>query len=342
MAEEQAYSGKNGLNLKSAQSAFESWIETKNPLKKPITLLVLFVFYYFAAKGGLKFAFANASATAIWPPTGIALASMLIFGYWVWPSIFVGAFFVNLMTAGTVTTSLGIAFGNTLEGIVGAYLINRFACGKNAFDFTGNIFKFALFGAIISTMVSATIGVTTLYFGSYVSSADYGTVWLTWWIGDSVGNLIIAPLIILWATNPFINLKRYQIFEALLLLVSSVLIGLIVFGGIYTQYPLEFLYVPLVLWAAFRFRRRETITIVFVLSMIAISGTLNGFGHFASSSRNESLLMLQMFMGIISITALSVAALMAERKVIHQEMLKSHMECERLLKKQKIHFKRKK
>src|SRR5467141_4258949 len=101
-------------------------------LKDLAALAVLAAVYFAAGKLGLKLAFVNASASAVWPCTGIALAAFLILGYRVWPAILSGAFLVNLTTAGSVTTSMGIAVGNTLEGVVGCYLVNRFGGGQRA------------------------------------------------------------------------------------------------------------------------------------------------------------------------------------------------------------------
>src|SRR5713101_7474264 len=160
-------------------------------------LLNLTVVYFLAGKLGLRLAFANPSATAVWPPTGIAFAAFLIIGYWVWPGILLAAFLTNLATAGSVATSISIAVGNTLEGMLGAYLVSRFAGGRHVFDRTQNIFKFAFLAAMISTMVSATCGVTSLILGGFASWADYGAVWLTWWLGDAAGDLVVAPLLFL-------------------------------------------------------------------------------------------------------------------------------------------------
>src|SRR5262249_50104911 len=117
--------------------------------------------YYVAGKIGLQLAFVNASATAVWPPSGIALAAFLIFGSAIWPGVLLGAFLVNLTTAGTVATSLAIGVGNTLEGVIGAFLVRRFAAGTDAFRQPHGVFRFAGIG-IASTTVSATIGVTSL------------------------------------------------------------------------------------------------------------------------------------------------------------------------------------
>ncbi|MGH7455162.1 MAG: MASE1 domain-containing protein, partial [bacterium] len=163
---------------------------------------ILAAIYFAAGKLGLKLAFVHASATAVWPPTGITMAAFLLLGYRVWPGIFLGAFLVNMTTAGSVATSIGIATGNTLEGLVGAYLVNRFAHGRNVFDRPLDIFKFTVFAGIVSTAVSATFGVTSLCLGSFANWANYASIWLTWWLGDAMGDLVVAPLLILWIANP--------------------------------------------------------------------------------------------------------------------------------------------
>src|ERR687888_2762079 len=128
---------------------------------------ILAVIYFVAGKLGLMLASLHASASPVWPPAGIALAALLLLGYRAWPAIFVGAFLVNMTTAGNVATSLVIATGNTLEGLVGAWLVNRFAGGTNVFRRSQDIFKFMGLAAGLSTMLSATLGVTSLALGGY-------------------------------------------------------------------------------------------------------------------------------------------------------------------------------
>src|SRR5438477_6774296 len=143
----------------------------------PILFLALVLLYFVSGKLALKFAFLNASASAVWPCAGLALAALLLFGYRVWPAIFAGAFLVNFTTAGTVLTSLDIASGNTLEALVGCYLVNRFADGKNAFQRSQNIFKFVLFVGIISAAIGASIGSATLVFGKLAELSRYSSIW---------------------------------------------------------------------------------------------------------------------------------------------------------------------
>jgi len=292
--------------------------------KYPLNLVVLFGCYVLAGKVGLSLAFVNASASPVWPPTGIALAAFLTLGYRVWPAIFVGAFVVNVSTAGSAATSLAIAAGNTLEGLLGAYLVDRYANGTRAFDHAQDVFKFAALAALLSSIVSATIGVGSLSLGGYAEWADFDSIWLTWWLGDATGALIVAPLLILlvrdWRSGP----SRGRLLEAAALWLVTTLVGLAVFGeglahlGLMTL-PLTFLCTPPLVWAAVRFKQREAAMLVAVLSGIAIWETLRGFGPFASVPANESLLLLQVFMGTVSVMVISAGALVEERRRVEQE-----------------------
>ena len=287
-------------------------------------LVGLAAIYFVAGKLGLRLASVNTSATAVWAPTGIALAAFLMLGYRVWPAVLVSAFLVNLTTAGSLVTSISIGAGNTLEGIVGAYLVNRFANGRNALQRAPDVFKFAALTAIVSTMVSATCGVTSLALAGFADWARYGSIWLTWWLGDAAGALVVAPFVILWSASLRPRWRGRRLFEAALLLLSLCFVGAIVFGGLFPSevknYPLEFLCLPLLIWAAFRFGQREVATAVAILSGIATWGTLHGFGPFARSAQNESLLLLQTFMAVTALTTLTLAAVVSERRAAEKRL----------------------
>src|SRR5712664_1203171 len=274
--------------------------------------------YFGTAKLGLRFAYVNPSATALWAPTGIALAAFLIFGLRVWPGVFLGAFFANLTTAGTVLTSISIATGNTLEGVAGCYLVGRFARGPQAFERTLDIFKFAFLAGMVSTTISATVGVTSLSLGGFADWAMYGPIWRTWWLGDGVGAVVVTPLVLLWRENPRLNWTRKQTVELAFLFLGLFFTGWIVFGGLFhsalKNYPLEYLCVPFLVWAAFRFGGREATSAIFMLSGIAIWGTLQGFGPFVIKTQNESLLILQLFLATLAVMGLVLAVAALERK----------------------------
>lgn len=286
---------------------------------------LLCIGYVVAAKVGLSFASVNPSVSAIWPPTGIALAAFLLLGRDAGLPILAGAFLANVTTAGSIATSLGIAIGNTLEAWVGASLINRFAHGRRAFDRPPDIFRFALLGGFLSTMVSATIGVTTLSFAGYAPWSEYGSIWVTWWLGDASGALLVTPLLLVWGEMRPFRWSRKQAIEAALLLIMLIASGGLVFGGIYPptrNYPLAFLCIPALVWTAFRFGQRETATAIVILSGIATWGTLRGYGPFAVTTPNEALLILQAFMGIVAVMALAIAALVAEQRRVEEERMR--------------------
>ena len=283
--------------------------------------------YFVAGKLGLMLAFLHENASAVWPPAGIALAAALLFGYRVWPGIFLGAFLANVTTAGSVATSLGIAAGNTLEALVGAWLVQRFANGRHAFDRPQDVFKYVLLAAFFSTTLSATFGVTSLTLGGFASLDQYGPVWLTWWLGDMVSDLIVAPLILLWAGKGLKGFTWRRSIEFLLVLVLVFLVCQIVFGGWLPfktkNYPLEYLTIPILLWAAFRLGRRGTMTASFMMSGVATVGTLRGFGPFFTGDHNESLLLLQAFTGTMTVMALSLAAIISEERQAEEALRES-------------------
>lgn len=282
-----------------------------------VSIFLTLIVYFLVGKASLRLALVHPSATAVWIPTGATLAAFVLLGYRIWPGVFLGAFLVNLTTAGSVATSIGIAAGNTLEGIAGAYLVNRFARGSKAFDRTQDIFKFALFAGMISTAVSATVGVTSLCLGGFARWPSYGSIWLTWWLGDGVSNVVVAPLLMLWSTRPRLRWRRVQIVEAAVLFPLLVIVGRFVFGGLPPfrggHYPLEFLCLPLLVWVAFRLGEREAALATCILAGIAIWGTVKELGPFAVGTPNDSLLVLDLFIDMLGLTGMVLSAAATER-----------------------------
>src|SRR6266581_8712111 len=280
----------------------------------PAIGILIFV-YFIAGKFGLMLASLHVSASPVWPPAGIALAALLMLGYRVWPSIFVGAFLVNVTTAGSVATSLAIASGNTLEAVCGAWLVNRLAGGTTVFDRPQRVFKFGL-AAVVSTIIGPAFGVTSLALAGFADWANYGPIWLTWWLGDTTGDLLIAPSVILWSVTSKRRWNRREAAEVGILLLMLFILSEVVFGGWLPisarNYPIAFIYGPIVIWTAFRFTQRETATGIFIVSTIAILGTLHGFGPFVGEMENQSLLALQSWTAVLTITAMALSAGMAE------------------------------
>src|SRR5439155_765233 len=238
---------------------------------------------------------------------------------------FAGAFLVNVTTGGFVLSSLGIAAGNTLEAFVGAALVTRLAGGAAVFERARNIFKFVALAGLVSTAVSATIGVTTLSLTGYARWADFGPIWLTWWLGDAAGDLVVAPVVLLLCRPrpPGATGARDRPVEALLLTGASILTALVVFGDLVpalAHYPLTYLCLPPLVWSAFRFGPRDTAAFLAVLAAIAVAGTSRGLGPLAVVSPNAALLLLQGFLGTLALTSLPIAALVREAKAVEHAL----------------------
>src|SRR5206468_1873852 len=209
---------------------------------------ILAIIYFVAGKLGLMLASLHASASPVWPPAGIALAALLLLGYRAWPAIFIGAFLVNVTTAGNVATSCAIATGNTLEALAGTWLVNRFAGGKNVFDRPQGVFKFAL-AATVSAVVSPAFGVTSLALDGFADWTNYGAIWVTWWLGDVTGDLIFTPLVLLWGIRWKLAWKKEEAVEVGVLLLLLALLSAVVFGGWLEisakNYPIAFICGPI-------------------------------------------------------------------------------------------------
>jgi len=283
-----------------------------------VTLLFgLAAVYFLGAKLGLRFAYINSSVTTVWPPTGIALAVIVLFGYRVWPAILGAAFLANLTTTGAVLPSIGIAIGNTAEGLLGAYLVNRFARGGRVFNRVRDILRFTLLAALVSTVASASIGILSLLLGGLVSWSDVPRVWLTWWLGDAVGDIVIAPALILWiGVKPAPSWTRQQLWEAIALTVVTVFVTFAMFGGVFParHYPLTVLLWPVLIWVALRFGPREAAAAMLIVSFTGILRTLHGVGPFSAYAPGESLVLLQVWTGITAVTSLVLAAVVAAQR----------------------------
>jgi signal transduction histidine kinase len=280
---------------------------------------LLLVVYFAAGKFGLaNFAVIHPSAAAVWLPTGIALAALLLGGMRLTPAVFVGALLVNVTTSGSVVSSVGVALGNTLEAVIGATLVTRFASGRGAFSSAAGLLKFTLLAGFLSTTVSASIGVASLLLGGEAAQVDSPAIWFTWWLGDAAGAVLVTPLIVLWWTNrAWAGWTARTAAEAVLLLAAIGFVGgMTFFHPALARYPLAFLSLAPLVWAALRFGPREIATAVVVLAAVATAATAAGRGPFAVGTPNESLLVLQAFLVLMAMTALPMGALTVERRAL--------------------------
>jgi anti-anti-sigma factor len=267
--------------------------------------------YTAAGKLGLQLAFTTRSVTAIWPPTGIALAALVIGGYRLWPAVALGALLANIDTGVSAVTVLGIVCGNTLEALTGAVLLRRVAGFRPGLQRVRDVLSLVIFGALLSTTVSATIGVTSLLIGGDISSAHFGSVWRTWWLGDMGGDLIVAPAVMIAATRRSFRALPGRAIEALVLAALLVGVGALVFSQ---STSVVYAVFPLLIWAALRFWQPGAAIGSLLVAAIAVTFTANGQGPFATSGPDDRLLLAQTFVSVSGIAALVLAALTRERR----------------------------
>ena len=275
------------------------------------------VVYVLAALAGLSLDRVSGFATLVWPPTGLALAAVLVLGSRIWPGIFVGALVANLITGAAPLTAAGIATGNTLEAVVGGYALLRVTDFRRTLDGLRDVIAFLLLAVIGSTVISATIGSTTLMVSGVATRAGFGATWTTWWIGDAIGALLVAPVILTWhgpARRPP-SLRRTV--EGAVLTLAVLFASLFVFWSPVTRgrepFVGTYIVFPLLMWAAIRFGQRGAITTSLLVSAVAIAATVSGRGPFVHQTTHDSLFALQTFIGVSAATFLLLGASTAER-----------------------------
>jgi integral membrane sensor domain MASE1 len=273
-------------------------------------IVVVAAVYLVSGKLGLDLAFATRSVTAIWPPTGIALAALVLGGYRLWPAVALGALLTNVNTGVPAVTVLGITIGNTLEAVAGAYLLRRIAGFRPSLERVRDVLALVGLGAVISTTVSATIGVISLLIGSVIAFEHLPSVWRTWWLGDMGGDLIVAPAVLIAvAYRPLTRLPGGRI-EAAALTLALASASSLVFSH---STNLAYLLFPLLSWAALRFWQPGAAAGGLLIAAVAVLFTANGQGPFATSAPDERLLLAQTFVGVASVSALVLAAVTRER-----------------------------
>lgn len=278
--------------------------------------LFLAVVYFAAAELGLSLASLHTNVTPVWPPAGIAIASLLIFGAQLWPGIFIGALAANLLTDIPVASAIGIAIGNTLQALVAYWLLLRVVRWQRSLDSVGEVMSFVVGAAVMAPLVSASIGSLSLCLAGAAEWSRFTSMWLTWWMGDGFGALIVGSLLLSWSKPG--TLSSRDIPELVSLFGLLFIVVLIVFGGWFPgpvrTYPLAYLCLPCLLWAALKFDQRIVTTAIVVMAALAVWGASQGYGPFVQPNPNVSLLLLISFVGTISLMTLVVGAVSSERR----------------------------
>ncbi len=324
------------------------------------------ILYYAAGRIGLTLQLPDTNASPVWPPSGIGFAAVMLLGYRIWPGITIGAFLANLHTlpptAAGLGASCGICFGNTLEHILGLFVLRRLVGSRNPLERASDVFWFVL-AAGVGCLIASTNGATNLWMWKIIPGSIYGQVWLAWWLGDVAGILILAPVIFTLFQQSEFGWRGMRVLEAIALFVLLAAVTQFLFGDNRGWLDLELMdslayaVVPGIAWAAFRFGPRETALAAALVSAVAIVNTSNGSGPFyrqpadigpravrssdegstitlpelnagegtqmpggtaepsdlTRRQRAESLLMLQIFVVAIAITAAMLAGAVTER-----------------------------
>ncbi len=287
------------------------------PSRSPIGLAVVCAVDF--ALGTLGFATASAGApmAAVWPSSGFALAVLVLFGTRFWPAIFVGSAVACLSATGLVSSSLTFATGHALAALVGAGLVDRLARGPDVFQTPDTIFRFVAIAGLISAPLAAVLSaIAPNVIGTY-DWGDLVVLWINWWLATLTGILVVCPFAMLWLSSVRTRVRWLDLLESVLVLTIVAIVCAVVFGGWFPveirHYPLQFLCVPLLLWTAFRLGRRGVATAVLILSGLAIWGTLDGFGPFVREEPWEALILVRVYVGVMAVTGIVLAAVVAER-----------------------------
>ncbi len=269
--------------------------------------VVVFLAYFITARVGLSIHPVNTFVTLIWPPTGIALAALVLFGHRLSPSIALAAFIVNLSIGAAPLVALAIALGNTVGPLLGAYVLTEhIGFRPPILRLRDNVGIVGI--ALGASIITATVGTLSLWVGGSVAIGTFATTWTTWWIGDTLGILLCAPLIFKWIYWPRWQRTRLQYVELWAAILTVAGSSVLIFWIPQTQFA-YYLFIPLT-WVALRTGPRGTTLAIFVAAVIAIAGTLLGGGPFAG----QKLIFLQVFVGTVSALYLIFAAVVEERR----------------------------
>jgi integral membrane sensor domain MASE1 len=253
--------------------------------------------------------------TVVWPPSGIALAALLVLGFRVWPGVWLGALAANLLAHEPVVTAAAIATGNTLEAVGGAWLLNRVGFHESL-DRVWDVMGLLGLAAGLSATLAATVGATSLCVSGTQPASAFGALWFVWWLGDAMGILLFAPALLIWGRRPRLEFSRPRAAEAIALGVCVVSASVATFGGRFAQLTgnhLGYVVFPLLIWAALRFGPRGVSPAILVVTLFAVAFTVRGQGPFGATGASNRLVMLQMFLAVAALTALVLGAAIAER-----------------------------
>ncbi len=324
----------NFLRMQRLKSIFKS---------TDLRIILVAILYYVSAQLGLWLSFPISKAAPLWPPAGLALALIILAGYRTWPAITIGSFIANALvflnlqiefSFALLSSLVIIAIGNTLEALFGYYLVLRFIKSKNPFVKTIHVFIFLLM-ALVTCLIGSVTGTGGLIINGIIEGKEFISSSSTWWISNVVSVLVITPFIISWSTKFKFKWNKFQVLEwSVFFSCIAIILAVLNFSPVSEtmQRSLPFLVVPFLLWLGFRFNLQITSTGILTVAFIAIYFTIRGTGPFYLYSEDSSLLLIQIFIGIISISTIILYATVYERTEAQKAMLKFNENLESMVK----------
>jgi signal transduction histidine kinase/CheY-like chemotaxis protein len=313
-------------------------------------ILGIAIAYYIIAKLSQFLAIPPGFVSPVYPPSGMALAVVLLIGPWATAGVWIGqvfaagmAFLSNTGQVGpSVAVGMAIATGSTLQALAGGWAIRRWIPSLRLFNHAYSVFKFVGIETL-ACAIAPTFGVTAMFLLGLMDPADATNNWLTFWLGDLMGVLVLIPLVITWRqpsrqgqvpttpaadrrgsqprSQPTPGLRSILPRSPIEMLSWLAVLAIVSFGAFRLAYPLEYLLIPILVWAAFRFGSRGVAVAIALVSALAIAGAVGGTSSFNRATLNESLLLLQAFIGTVAVTTLVLAAVILEREAAEAELV---------------------
>ena len=292
------------------------------PGKAVLALTAVAIAYVVLAFAGFHFGLLVKQVSPVWPPSGFAVAALLLWGGWLWPGIAVGAFAANYASGEQIWVAALVAIGNTLEAVVGTHLLRSRFEFNNRLERVRDVLALLFCSAIVSTMIAATIGSASLCMGGITHWSAYHYVWVTWWVGDGMGILVIAPVLLVWLQGGLrISLSQQLEGGALLLVLLSLTVLTLSLAPSHRSAALHYFEFPILLWAALRFDQRGATLAILIIASISAVLTIQGTGPFGLYGAAINLRLLQAFVLALAVTGLVIGAITAERRRLTEELV---------------------
>ncbi|MBD2664773.1 PleD protein [Richelia sinica FACHB-800] len=295
------------------------WLFFKRAFRFLIINLLLAIAYYICVQISLKFSSLPGGVASVWFSSGMTLAAVFLFDIQVFPGIIIGSILALVDTLSTLEPPLSTfnlillnlicAASNCLQPLISKKIFQRFAPAKTIFNRVDTVCIFIV-AAIISPTISAFMGVTASYLMGTIPGSSYYICWLNWWLASALAHLLFTPFLLLL---PTFRWHKYKSMIGEITLILSFIVG-IIWVGFISNYNLEYLFLPILIWTVLRLGKFPASFLVSLVSLFAIFATVKGYGSFAKYTNHDSLIMLQSFTAVFSLTSLVLSAVIDERK----------------------------